>query len=101
MEFAARRNAPLGGIIALSGGVIGDSVPVRDTAPVLAGMPVLLGCAARDGHIPLQRVRESSEAFRRMGAEVTERIYEGSDHGVNQDEVTLAKAMLARMAGHA
>jgi predicted esterase len=97
LEFIARRGTPLGAVIGLSGGLIGEHIPLLDQSAVLAGMPVLLGCASRDGHIPLQRVHDSAEAFRRLGAEVTERIYEGSNHGINQDEVSLAKAMLTAM----
>ena len=71
----------------LSGGAIGPPGTPRDYAGSLAGASVFLGCADHDAHIPLGRVQETSQVFRGMGADVTERIYPGSMHGVNDDEI--------------
>ena len=51
------------------------------------GTPVFLGCSDVDAHIPLERVHESAEVFRRMGAAVDERIYPRMGHTVNSDEL--------------
>lgn len=110
LEFAARHGQPLGGVVALSGGLIGngereDAEPPKDKRfdydGDLAGTPVFLGCSDRDPHIPLERVKESSEVFRTLGAEVDERIYEGMDHTINEDEVKYVRGLLARLVrGH-
>jgi predicted esterase len=39
-------------------------------------------------------VRESADVFRRMGADVDERIYPGMPHTVNDDEITAVSALL-------
>jgi predicted esterase len=59
------------------------------------GTPVFLGCSDADAHIPLERVRESAEVFRRMGAAVDERIYPGMGHTVNGDELNAVRSLLA------
>ena len=64
----------------------------------LAGATVFLGCSDHDPHIPLARVQETTAVFTRMGAKVTERIYPGASHGINDDEITYLRAGLAPLA---
>nr|WP_235913779.1 dienelactone hydrolase family protein [Pseudoroseomonas coralli] len=98
LEFLARRRAPLGAVIGLSGGLIGDRLPAPETVDALGGTPVLLGCGRRDAHIPEPRVLETEAVLRGLGAAVTTRLYEGDFHGVNAEEVELAQAMLEGLA---
>jgi predicted esterase len=56
---------------------------------------VLVGCSDDDPHIPLDRVRESSRVLSALGGTVTERIYRGRDHMINDDEVMRMRRMLA------
>ena len=99
LEAAVRRARPLGAVLGLSGGLIGDRVVAPDGAgSPLDGMPVLLGCSERDAHIPLGRVRETDMVLRALGARVTTRIYPGDGHTVTDDEVGIAREMLERLA---
>ena len=86
-ETVLRNPRPYGFVGVLSGGAIGPPGTPRDYAGSLAGASVFLGCADHDAHIPLGRVQETSQVLRGMGADVTERIYPGSMHGVNDDEI--------------
>ena len=86
-EFAARNPAKYAGIIALSGGVIGDSVDMESYSGDLKGTPYFVGCSDVDPHIPLQRVNESAGVFEKLGASVTKKIYPGMGHLVNEDEI--------------
>ena len=100
LEFAARRAQRLGAVIGLSGGLIGETVawPPVDFRP-LEGRPVLLGCSERDPHISVGRVRETETVMRALGAEVVTHVYLGGGHGINEDEVGLARQILARVLG--
>lgn len=95
LEYVVRHPARWGGVAGLSGGLIG---PPGTSWPAeggrLAGVPVLLGCSDIDGHIPVERVHESAEVFRAMGADVTEAIYPGMGHTVNADEVRRLRAIV-------
>ena len=94
LEFAARNARRYGGIAGLSGGLIGPPGTPRSYEGSLAGTPVFLGCSDRDPHIPRERVDETAEVLRRMGAEVTERIYPALGHTVNEDELEQVRRMM-------
>lgn len=94
-EFAARNARRYHAVIGLSGGLIGPPGTPREYAGNFGGTPVFLGCSDIDPHIPLERVKESAEVCRTMGATVDERIYPGMGHTVNVDEMTAVRAMLS------
>lgn len=95
LEYAARNARRYGGLVGLSGGLIGPDGTPRDYPGSLAGTPVFLGCSDVDFHIPLERVRESSRVLQGLGGDVTERIYPGMDHTVNEDELSFVRQLLA------
>lgn len=94
LEFAARHPRRWGGVVAFSGGLIGEPGTVWDTPGSLEGTPVFIGCSDVDPHIPLDRVRESAEVMTRMGATVDLRIYPGMPHTVNGDEIAAGRRVL-------
>jgi phospholipase/carboxylesterase len=98
-ETVLRNPRPYGFTGILSGGAIGPPGTPRDYQGSLAGARVFLGCSDRDAHIPLARVKETTALFTRMGADTTERIYPGSSHGINDDEIAHMRAGLAAITG--
>lgn len=94
LERLARDPRRLGGIVGLSGGLIGPEGTPRDDRGSLHGTPVFLGCSDRDPHIPVARVRETAEVMAGLEGRVTTRIYEGMGHTVNQDELDHIVAIL-------
>jgi predicted esterase len=87
LEFAARHARRYGGVVGLSGGLIGPEGTPRDYPGDLEGTPAFLGCSDVDPHIRKDRVTEAAEVFKRMGAQVTMRLYPGMGHTVSQDEI--------------
>jgi predicted esterase len=87
-EFAIRHPRRYGGVMALSGGLIGPpGTTWDDVTASLDGTPVFLGCSDVDPHIPAERVLESEAVFRRLGATVTRKLYPGMGHTVIGDEI--------------
>ena len=87
-EFSIRRPRRYGGVMALSGGLIGEpGTTWDDVTASLDGTPVFLGCSDVDSHIPAERVLESEAVFRRLGADVTRKLYPGMGHTVIPDEI--------------
>jgi phospholipase/carboxylesterase len=95
LEYAARNACRYGGIVGLSAGLIGPPATPRDYLGSLSGTPVFVGCGDSDGHIPLARVQETTDVLRRLGGDVTERIYPGMGHTIDDDEVKHIRRMLA------
>ncbi|MEN9936931.1 MAG: hypothetical protein RLZZ387_3510 [Chloroflexota bacterium] len=98
LEFAARNARRYGGVVALSGGLIGPDGTPRDYPGALDGTPVFLGCSDVDFHIPVGRVHEAAEVMGRMGGLVDERIYPGMGHTINMDEVGAVRAIMGGLA---
>jgi len=94
LEFAARNARRYGGIVGLSGALIGPDKTPRDYQGSLDGTPVFLGCSDVDFHVPKERVDQAAEVLRRLGGEVTERLYPNLDHSVNQDEIDYVHGMM-------
>jgi phospholipase/carboxylesterase len=95
LEYTARNARRYGGLAGLSAGLIGPPGTPRNYPGSLSGTPVFIGCSDSDAHIPLARVHESTQVLRRLGGDVTERIYPGMGHTINDDEVKQIRRMLA------
>ncbi len=94
LEFAARHARRYGGLVGLSGGLIGPDSAPRDYPGSLAETQVFLGCSDVDPHIPKARVELTAEALQRLGGAVTTRLYRGMGHTVNRDEIAFVQGMM-------
>ncbi len=97
LEYAARNARRYGGIIALSGGVIGPDGLTRNDAGSLVGTPVFLGCSDVDFHIPKPRVEHAAQVMAALGGDVTMRLYPDMGHTVNTDELAFVGSLLQNM----
>ena len=94
-EYVARNPRRYGGCVALSGGLIGETIDRDDYEGDLEGTPAFFGCSDVDPHIPEERVNESAAVFEDLHADVETRLYPGMGHGVNRDEVEYVSGMVA------
>ena len=94
LEFAARNARRFGGVIGLSGGLIGPDGTSRDYSGGFAGTPAFLGCSDVDPHIRKDRVLEAAEVLGRMGTSVTLRLYPGMGHVVSPDEIAAVREIV-------
>jgi phospholipase/carboxylesterase len=93
-EFVARNPTRYGGVVAFSGGLIGETIDTDDYEGDLDGTPAFLGCSDVDPHIPEERVHTTATVFEQLHGDVETRIYEGMGHGVNQDELDYVSGMV-------
>jgi phospholipase/carboxylesterase len=98
-EFAIRHPRRYGGVLVLSGGLIGPPGTTWDdvTTTELKGTPVFLGCSDADSHIPKERVLESEQVFERLGARVKRKLYHAMGHLVNEDEIAEVEHIVDEM----
>jgi len=96
-EFLARHPDKYAGVIALSGGLIGDAVNPQNYSGDIKQTPVFLGCSDIDPHIPKKRVDETEEVFSKLGASVTKKIYPGMGHLVNEDEIKNINTLITKV----
>ena len=94
LEFAARNARCYGGIAGLSGALIGPANTPRVYPGSLDGTPVFLGCSDLDFHVPKEFVHSSAEVLKKLGGDVTTRLYPNMDHTVNQDELDFVNRMM-------
>jgi phospholipase/carboxylesterase len=121
-EYATREPGP-SPVVALSGSLLGpesdserdlereaggdtgsdagdDDAPAADdpaASTPATDAPVFLGVGADDPHVPVARVRATAEVFRALGADVTERVYDGVGHEVTDDEFAWVDGLLSRL----
>jgi len=94
LEFAASQASPYGGIVAFTGGVIGDHIDHRNYHGDFEGTPIFIGSSDPDAHVPVSRVKESTALLEGMGANVTEIIYENMGHTISHSEITQVNKLI-------
>ena len=97
LEYAARNARRYGGVVGLSGALIGPDDTPRDYSGSLGGTSVFLGCSDVDFHVPKERVDQTAEVMRRLGGEVTKHFYPNMGHTVIQDEIDFVRGMMQRL----
>ena len=95
LEFAARNARPFGGVIAFTGGLIGDKLYPERYRGDFKQTRIFIGTSDPDPHVPPERVKASAEVLRQMNADLTVKIYRNMGHRVNEDEIAEANAILA------
>ncbi|MBF4519441.1 dienelactone hydrolase family protein [Flavobacterium sp. ANB] len=94
LEFTARNAAKYGGIVAFTGGLIGDKVYEDNYTGNFEKTPVFIGTSDPDFHVPVERVNETEALLKKMGASVSKKIYENMGHTISQDEIDLANQLI-------
>jgi phospholipase/carboxylesterase len=97
LEATARYAQRYGGIIALTGGLIGQELNVaKYKGGKLKGTPVYISAADFDPHVPLIRAQFSERVLRDMGANVELQVFSGKPHSISPKEIAKVKAYLQK-----
>src|SRR5689334_3809596 len=75
LEYVTRNATKYGGVVAFTGGLIGDQIYKENYAGDFAGTPVFIGTSDPDPHVPVNRVIDSTGILTEMHAQVTQKIY--------------------------
>jgi phospholipase/carboxylesterase len=94
LEFVARNAARYGGVVAFTGGLIGDKIYPENYKGDFQGTPVFIGTSNPDPHVPVERVYATTNILKNMHANVTEKVYNNMGHTINQDEIEQANKLV-------
>ncbi len=94
LEFAARNARNWGGIVALTGGLIGEHLDTGNYQGSFAGTGILMTNSQNDPHVPFSRSEESKKILEKMGAEVSLKIFPNRPHTILREELELAGELL-------
>ncbi|HSF52175.1 MAG TPA: dienelactone hydrolase family protein [Algoriphagus sp.] len=87
LEFTARHAQKLGGVVAFTGGLIGEKLKPENYSGDFQGTPIYIGSSNRDFHVPAKRITDSADLLRKMGAEVKVELFDDPDHTIREEEI--------------
>ncbi|MBN3583794.1 dienelactone hydrolase family protein [Algoriphagus aestuarii] len=87
LEFAARNAQKLGGVIAFTGGLIGEKINKEKYQGDFKGTSVFIGSSDRDFHVPASRINESATLLTEMGATVKTLLFDDPEHTIREEEI--------------
>lgn len=87
LDFTARNAQKFGGIIAFTGGLIGEKLKEEVYSGDFQSTPIFIGSSERDFHVPAARIQESATLLKRMNAEVKVQLFDDGEHTIRQEEV--------------
>lgn len=94
LEFVARNATNYGGVVAFTGGLIGDRLYPENYHGDFKHTPVFIGTSNPDPHVPVDRVHATSKILKGLNAIVTEKVYNNMGHTINDDEIRLANSLI-------
>jgi phospholipase/carboxylesterase len=94
LEYTTRHASRYGGVIAFTGGLIGEQPDTNNYKGDFAQTPVLITTGDNDPHVPVSRVMESADIIKKLQADVTTKIYKGRPHTISQQEIELANSLI-------
>jgi len=94
LEFTAKNASKYGGVVAFTGGLIGETISEETYSGNFENTPIFIGTSDPDFHVPVERVNETEMLLKKMGALVTKKIYENMGHTISQDEINLANELV-------
>jgi len=100
LEFVTRHPARYGGVVAFTGGLIGDKLYTENYLGDFEGTPVFIGTSDPDPHIPVDRVHASATQMQKMNASVTTRVYQNMGHTINEEEIEWANKIVFSPLGN-
>lgn len=94
LEVAARNAKPFAGVVAFTGGLIGEKLIDSNYQGDFGGSRIFIGNSNIDPHVPLSRSEESKTILERLGANVTLKVYPNMPHTIIADEINTVKSLM-------
>ena len=89
LEVTTRFPVKYGGIVAFTGGLIGNTIDENKYHGNFESTKVFISNGDDDPHIPLIRLQQSQKIMENLGAQVTLKVYKDRPHTILEDEIEL------------
>jgi len=90
LEYVTRNAMKYGGVIAFTGGLIGEKINMENYKGDFAQTTVLITTSDPDAHVPLKRVKESAGIMETKNARLHVVAYPAKQHTITNEEIDLA-----------
>jgi len=94
LEYVTRNAKKYGGIVAYTGGLIGDSIYNENYDGDFMGTRIFIGTGDPDPHVPVERVNRTAEILDQMNASVRVEVYKNRPHTISDDEIDQAEKLI-------
>src|SRR4051794_14272930 len=100
LEFVTRNAKKYGGVVAFTGGLIGDKIYPENYKGDFENTPVFIGTSDPDPHVPVERAYATANILQSMHANVTTKVYNNMGHTINEDEIQNANRLIFKIESH-
>ncbi|UJH91211.1 dienelactone hydrolase family protein [Antarcticibacterium sp. 1MA-6-2] len=94
LEFVTLNAKRYGGVVAFTGGLIGDRIYNDKYNGDFGGTPIFIGTGNPDPHVPVERVEKSAGILEEMNASVTVKVYDNRPHTISMEEIEIANELI-------
>ncbi len=94
LEYVLRRPEPWGGVVSLTGAVLGPGAVSRSVAGDLTGVPIYFGVGERDPWMTLDGAEDAARLFAAAGAATTVEVFDSDHHEIRPAEIAAVAGMI-------
>ncbi|MCH7408269.1 alpha/beta hydrolase [Belliella sp. DSM 111904] len=87
LEYVARNAKKYGGVVAFTGGLIGEKLDTSKYLGDFDGTPIFIGSSQQDMHVPLERIKASVEVLEKMHGKIKTLIFPDPEHTIREEEI--------------
>jgi len=93
LEYITRNATKYGGIIAFTGGLIGQVLDMENYKGDFGQTTILITTGDPDAHVPLKRVKESAAVMEKMNGRMHVAVYPAKQHTITNEEIEVANSL--------
>jgi phospholipase/carboxylesterase len=87
LEYATQNAKKYGGVVAFTGGLIGEKIHPDKYKGDFKGTKIFIGSSHKDMHVPLSRIEDSADLIKEMEGNIETLIFKDSEHTIRKEEV--------------
>src|SRR5690554_7389877 len=90
LEYVTRHATRYGGVVAFTGGLIGDEINLDNYSGDFNETPMFIGTGNPDAHVPVPRLADTPPSLATLNASVRRKVYGNKPHSISTYELDQA-----------